>query len=535
MAATGRDIPGSVVRAAAGDTTRILGLASLLSTAPNGERKLFDSVVGAGGIHALARLASTVPNAAAALAGLSRKAHLRVDVARIAGCALVGTLEVVKGSDSGQQCAEFVEASLPRFVEGGLFAGADIAPGTRVPNEAFTTDGIDVPEGPEESIWAELKDFASGHIRMQVAAAQKVMIALLNLTDTRDVPEAARFGRDATRALREVCGPRLVCALVYFAKHIAPLRPHALMALGRICMKDAGDALAAECARAVVLLGLTPSVIEVLTSSVSREANPMANAQAQGALTLVSALSNHPDIPVQNALLIAGYLGGLRAAVGAGCLQPFDGAVALLPDLVVPILSGLSVMIQDTIPEVSTTVLKAPALAAVFRHIVDSEIEAGSEVATEVVRFLKVIDAKVRSPTTPDDAWSAIAMLEGALWIALVDHEFVNDGAEELCSRLLAVMPCATRRCLAAEPNEAEAAHRAGPPPQRSCTRCTLKEPAEGPRFNACSKCGLLYCSRECQLADWKKPGPHKRVCQARTTAHAIQAQIVGSEAATSS
>ena len=55
----------------------------------------------------------------------------------------------------------------------------------------------------------------------------------------------------------------------------------------------------------------------------------------------------------------------------------------------------------------------------------------------------------------------------------------------------------------------------------RKCARrdCSKTEPLEPPeetskRFAACAKCQTArYCSRECQIADWKKGGRHKRMC----------------------
>ena len=55
----------------------------------------------------------------------------------------------------------------------------------------------------------------------------------------------------------------------------------------------------------------------------------------------------------------------------------------------------------------------------------------------------------------------------------------------------------------------------------RKCARrdCPKTEPLEPPeetskRFAACAKCQTArYCSRECQIQDWKKGGRHKRMC----------------------
>ena len=55
----------------------------------------------------------------------------------------------------------------------------------------------------------------------------------------------------------------------------------------------------------------------------------------------------------------------------------------------------------------------------------------------------------------------------------------------------------------------------------RKCARrdCSKTEPLEPPedtakRFAACAKCQTArYCSRECQIQDWKKGGRHKRMC----------------------
>jgi MYND finger len=46
------------------------------------------------------------------------------------------------------------------------------------------------------------------------------------------------------------------------------------------------------------------------------------------------------------------------------------------------------------------------------------------------------------------------------------------------------------------------------------CAGCPKVEPQSGPKFFVCSKCKVaFYCSRECQLQDWKKGG-HKQECK---------------------
>lgn len=61
----------------------------------------------------------------------------------------------------------------------------------------------------------------------------------------------------------------------------------------------------------------------------------------------------------------------------------------------------------------------------------------------------------------------------------------------------------------------------------RKCSRlgCGATEPADAaavcppagerapPKFASCSRCGARFCSRACQVADWKRGGAHKRMC----------------------
>jgi len=45
----------------------------------------------------------------------------------------------------------------------------------------------------------------------------------------------------------------------------------------------------------------------------------------------------------------------------------------------------------------------------------------------------------------------------------------------------------------------------------RFCGKCHLEQ--SGPTFQQCGKCkGIVYCSRDCQIADWKLR--HKRECE---------------------
>ena len=54
----------------------------------------------------------------------------------------------------------------------------------------------------------------------------------------------------------------------------------------------------------------------------------------------------------------------------------------------------------------------------------------------------------------------------------------------------------------------------------RKCTRlaCCATEPvggaeAGGKKFASCARCGARFCSRDCQVADWKRGGCHKAMC----------------------
>ena len=48
----------------------------------------------------------------------------------------------------------------------------------------------------------------------------------------------------------------------------------------------------------------------------------------------------------------------------------------------------------------------------------------------------------------------------------------------------------------------------------RLCGHCSKAEPA-GVKFNSCGKCRVVrYCSRDCQVKDWK--AGHKRKCKVR-------------------
>ena len=42
--------------------------------------------------------------------------------------------------------------------------------------------------------------------------------------------------------------------------------------------------------------------------------------------------------------------------------------------------------------------------------------------------------------------------------------------------------------------------------------RCTNKESESSPAFKNCGKCSLPYCSRDCQVVDWKR-NAHKNHC----------------------
>lgn len=55
-------------------------------------------------------------------------------------------------------------------------------------------------------------------------------------------------------------------------------------------------------------------------------------------------------------------------------------------------------------------------------------------------------------------------------------------------------------------------------PTVRRCARpgCCTTEPVAGDggrKFAACARCGARFCGRDCQVADWKKGGCHKRMC----------------------
>lgn len=49
------------------------------------------------------------------------------------------------------------------------------------------------------------------------------------------------------------------------------------------------------------------------------------------------------------------------------------------------------------------------------------------------------------------------------------------------------------------------------PPPV--CAGCDQQQRDDGPKFQQCSRCGALFCSKECLVANWKE---HKKVCRGK-------------------
>jgi len=518
--AEARDIPAAVEKAAAGSVKHVWSLAHMLANAEMVDKAAFTAFVDAGGIEAFARLAPVVPPAVFGLAACTRQPTLRERVVRCSAKALTTCLEGVKGIDAEKgvdaefSAGEYVKVAVAKCQASGLFGGYAVESGAGIPNEAHeTAEGVAVPAGPEEDTWEELNKMSEER-RAKVSAAHQALQVLMNAMETDDYPGARPHGIGARRAAREICGPRLFAACIYHANKMPAQRSNALVVLTRLITIDGADPRAAELARAVVIVGQTPQLVHWMCSSVSGEASPQASRSVQASLLLAAHMSTYADVPIQAALDEANYLGGLRVAANGGALEAGPGE--LIYQLVVPVLEGLCVMLRDAVPDVRVGLLTSPVLAAVLADVGAGALEAGDEISTGLEALLGEIERVVKDESSPE-GWASLAMLEAPLWLLVADHEFVR----ERVLALLSVLPNAARRCVAASPDLRMPAAGA-PAPTRCCARCFAKEDPEGTRYNACAKCGILYCSRECQVADWKKPGVHKRVCSARVAAQAV-------------